>query len=434
MKENTNLFVDRATGSILGLALGDALGTSVEFKKRDSFPPLDDIVGGGPFNLQPGEWTDDTSMTLCLIDSYLACGQHDASDQLNRYTNWWQHGENSATGTCFDIGHTVETALRKYSITGDTDCATNDELSAGNGSLMRIAPVAIFYSPYRGFTLEQALNMAKLCSQTTHAEQRCIDACQLMVCLLYKIFEQSDLSLNKLALLNSIKGDLQGLHPEIQAIANGKYFDKTRDEIKSSGFVVHSLEAALWCFYNTNTFKQGALLAANLGEDADTIAAIYSQLAGAFYGYKQLPSEWLKKLAWHDDIKQKTGFLATIPSQSQIKVFLIKLAQISLSSTGEVSQLLYEHHIISPYVNWPQYPHRDLIHSLFEDSKETTQCQARKIDFLSSLDLSECVKVITVVVRAERFTCFTLKQFIDGGLMQLWLNRLKEITEIDMGL
>src|SRR5512145_652490 len=110
---------DRFHGCLLGLAAGDATGTTVEFQPRGSFPPVVDMIGKGPFNLQPGQWTDDTSMALCLATSLVRAGGFDATDQMNRYCNWYKEGYLSSTGHCFDIGNTVRQALHRYIETGD---------------------------------------------------------------------------------------------------------------------------------------------------------------------------------------------------------------------------------------------------------------------------------------------------------------------------
>ncbi|PMH44650.1 hypothetical protein BCU68_12440 [Vibrio sp. 10N.286.49.B3] len=312
--------LDKAQGAMIGLALGDALGTTLEFKPKDSYSPLTDIVGGGPFRLKAGNWTDDTSMMLCLADSLLAQGEHDADDQMNRYCQWWQDGSNSVTGTCFDIGNTVAEALNYFQETGCANAGSTSEYSAGNGSLMRLAPVAIFNSVFRNASPEAVIEAAKLSSITTHAEQRAIESCQIMAWLLYQIFDDTEQALDKKSLFSFLSNywGSANIHQDLINIVNGSFITKSREEIRGTGFVVHSLEAALWSFANSNSFKEGALLAANLGEDADTTAAIYGQLAGAFYGYSQLPSTWLEKLAWHYHIKEKAMLLMLTPSKDKL--------------------------------------------------------------------------------------------------------------------
>ena len=138
----------RYQGCLLGLAVGDALGTTVEFKPPGSFTPLADIVGGGPFGLEPGEWTDDTSMALCLAESLIEKNGFDPHDQMERYCKWYREGYMSSNGKCFDIGNTVRTALEIFEETGDHISGPTDSRSAGNGSIMRLAPVPLLFANF----------------------------------------------------------------------------------------------------------------------------------------------------------------------------------------------------------------------------------------------------------------------------------------------
>ncbi len=173
---------ERYRGALLGLACGDAVGTTVEFKPRGSFQPLTDMVGGGPFNLKPGQWTDDTSMALCLAESLLNKNGFDATDQIGRYLNWWKWGYLSSTGECFDIGMTVSQALSQYQQTGEPFAGSADPYTAGNGSLMRLAPVVLFYFP----DVEQVRKFAADSSRTTHAAPEAIECCLLFAELIGK--------------------------------------------------------------------------------------------------------------------------------------------------------------------------------------------------------------------------------------------------------
>jgi ADP-ribosyl-[dinitrogen reductase] hydrolase len=140
---------DRFRGCLLGLTIGDAVATTLEFKQPKSFKPISDMVGGGPFRLKPGEWTDDTSMALCLATSLVEKNGFDPKDQMNRYCRWWKTGYLSSNGRCFDIGNTVAEALQLYQKTGDPIAGSTNPHSAGNGSIMRLAPVPMFYLVFR---------------------------------------------------------------------------------------------------------------------------------------------------------------------------------------------------------------------------------------------------------------------------------------------
>ncbi len=292
---------DRIRGALLGLAVGDALGATVEFKPRGSFAPLTDIMGGGPFGLKPGEWTDDTSMALCLAESIVETQSFNATDQLGRYVRWRRDGHLSSNGRCFDIGIQTRAALHKFETTGLLTCGPVDEKSSGNGSLMRLSPVAMAF--YRQPAV--AIDLAAESSRTTHGSPLCVDACRYFAALLLGAFVGIGKSQLLAAEFTPVRGlwSQSPLHPKIAAIARGSWKHKTESDIKSSGFVVHTLEAAIWAFANTESYEQAVLKAANLGDDADTTAAVCGQLAGAFYGASGIPQRWLAVLALRNTIE-----------------------------------------------------------------------------------------------------------------------------------
>jgi ADP-ribosylglycohydrolase len=285
----------RAQGALLGLAVGDALGTTLEFTgPLDPFTPqVTRIVGGGPFKLPPGGWTDDTSMALCLGQSLVAMGGCDPRDQIERYVRWWLRGENSVTGRCFDIGNATRGALQRYRDTGDPFAGDPSPNAAGNGSLMRLAPVALAAA-----SEAQAIEWAALQSRTTHATRECLDACRLYARLIWRALHGAP----KSELLNPAAGDGLELAPAVAAVACGSYRQKQPPAIKGTGYVVDALEAALWAFHTCETFEAGAVLAVNLGQDADTTGAIFGQLAGAHYGLEGIPAEWRQTVLWADQI------------------------------------------------------------------------------------------------------------------------------------
>lgn len=293
---------DRFRGCLLGLAVGDAVGTTVEFMPRGSFSPVTDMVGGGPFNLNPGEWTDDTSMALCLATSLVLLGTFDPTDQMNRYYDWYNNGYLSSTGKCFDIGRTVRQALHQFKHSGEPFSGSTDPLSAGNGCLMRLAPVPMFYFPNR----EQILYFSIESSRTTHGSSECLEASRLFGDILFRALSGQ----SKLDVL--LTSELESTSSCILSIARGDYRNKSINRIRGTGYVVDSLEAALWCFWRTESFEQAILTAANLGDDADTTAAICGQVAGAYYGETGIPARWLEKLTWREKIAELAEQLGTV--------------------------------------------------------------------------------------------------------------------------
>jgi ADP-ribosylglycohydrolase len=292
---------DRYRGCLLGLATGDALGTTLEFKSPGSFQPLKEMVGGGPFRLKPGEWTDDTSLALCLATSLLDTGRFDPADQMDRYCRWRDDGYMSSNGICFDIGTTTNRALSKYQETGNPYSGSKDPRAIGNGSIMRLAPIPLFYTR----DPKTAIGYCAESSRTTHGDIRCIDACRYLGALIIGALngETKDTLLSDR--YSPVPGlwDKEPLCPEILEIADGSFKNKEPPEIAGTGYVVKSLEAALWAFNKSNSFEEGCLLAVNLGDDADTTGAVFGQLAGAYYGYSGIPYRWTEKLALKNDLE-----------------------------------------------------------------------------------------------------------------------------------
>ncbi|HEY1013652.1 MAG TPA: ADP-ribosylglycohydrolase family protein [Herpetosiphonaceae bacterium] len=287
--------IERYRGSLLGLAAGDAVGASVEFKPPGTFPPVTDMLGGGPFDLQPGQWTDDTSMALCLAESLVVCQGFDPADQLRRYARWLREGYLSSTGRYFDSGRTVRGAISRFLKTGEPYGGDTDEWSAGNGSLMRLAPVALRYAAQP----RAAVEWAAASSRTTHGAPAAVDACRYFAGLIVGALTGA----SKDELLAPLFAPFPGcweaapLAAEVREVAEGSFKRRQPPEIEATGYVIRSLEAALWAFCNSSSFAEGCLLAVNLGYDADTTAAVYGQLAGAFYGEAAIPAPWRERLA-----------------------------------------------------------------------------------------------------------------------------------------
>lgn len=295
---------DRAYGCLVGLAVGDALGTTLEFKQRDTYAHITDMVGGGPFNLEAGIWTDDTSMALALGEALLASAAKGSvfspEEAQRRFVDWWRNGVFSPTGRCFDIGIATRQALAQFEKTGDPISGSADPYSAGNGSLMRLAPVAIWGTNEGPAVVAR---VARRQSMTTHAADACLDACEAYALILRDAILGSNLE-------EVLAAPFRSYGPEIAPIVAGSWRRKSRDQIASSGFVAHSLEAAIWSVANTKSFDEAVLLAANLGDDADTTAAIAGQLAGAIYGASSIRRSWLDKLAWREKIEALARRLA----------------------------------------------------------------------------------------------------------------------------
>ena len=278
---------NRALGALVGLAVGDALGAPLEFCPRGSFTPVAAMTAGGEHGMRRGEWTDDTAMALCLAESLIECRGFDARDQMERYWRWSREGYNSTREQAFGIGRTVASAIDHYRCTGEPFAGPDDPWTAGNGSIMRLAPVVIYYLSRP----DDAVRYAAESSRTTHQAEEAIQACWLMAHLMcraiYGVQSKAELFLHS---------PLRDHAVLLAEIAGRAYLDKQEEQIQGSGYVVESLEAALWCFETTDSFEDAVLKAVNLGDDADTTGAVCGQIAGAYYGLDAIPARWVEEL------------------------------------------------------------------------------------------------------------------------------------------
>ena len=288
---------DRAVGAMIGLAVGDALGAAIEFQTKPHFALLDDMRDGGPHHLKRGQWTDDTAMALALADSLLHDPALDANDLMTRFQDWYEGGIYSCTGTCFDIGNTTRSALMRFKRDHSPLAGSSSASASGNGALMRLAPVAVCHWSRR----EEMLRVAELQTRTTHGSPATLTASATFAAMLANAIAGQGLA-DILAgdAASRIDGGWRGLH---------------RDRIQGSGYVVKSLQAAVWAVSRTTDFRSAVLLAANLGDDADTTAAIAGQLAGAVYGLSGIPGEWLEVLAWRERLEQTAQELFELGQQ-----------------------------------------------------------------------------------------------------------------------
>jgi ADP-ribosyl-[dinitrogen reductase] hydrolase len=299
--------LEYAQGCLAGLAVGDALGTTLEFTTPGSFKPLTNMIGGGPFHLKAGQWTDDTSMALCLAESLIECGGFDLRDQMERYVRWWLDGHmSSSKAGCFDIGNTVRKALSSFRLDGIAASGSTDKFSAGNGSIMRLAPVSIFFAD-----ADEAIYHAAESSRGTHQAATCLDACRYLSGIIWGLLHGATKEEVLASFYHPTGRTWVGMDPDIAKIAAGSFKEKSPPAIRGTGYVVQSLEAALWAFHRSKNFEEGALMAVNLGEDADTTGAVYGQIAGAFYGLDGIPAGWLEKLHGRDMILDFANKLLT---------------------------------------------------------------------------------------------------------------------------
>ncbi|UJR24094.1 hypothetical protein I4U23_027061 [Adineta vaga] len=343
---------NRIIGSLIGLAIGDALGASVEFRPQQYLVanPVKSMEGGGTWGLEAGQWTDDTSMALCLASSLIVENGFNPYNQMVRYKWWHKYGYLSSTGHCFDIGQATRQALKEFSLRQqilkisyrcrneyETDTLTLDSVertkdfnlncgepdSAGNGALMRLAPVPLFYFQSPSIAIEYAGRSALL----THPHKKAVDACRYYAALIIATLQGStkeDLFDKDFYVKHKEWFGEEILHEDIHTIIQGSFkkpggYD---DGIRGKGYIINALEAALWAFWSDgDSFEKGACAAVNLGDDTDTTAAIYGQLAGAFYGYNKIPKEWMEKLYARDLIVTMGEWLHFQGTQRQLDYY-----------------------------------------------------------------------------------------------------------------
>ena len=283
----------------MGLVVGDAVGTTNEFQPAGSFEPITDMVGGGVFGLEPGQWTDDTSMALCLADSLLAQGRYDSFDVMERYDRWYKEGYRSSTGTCFDIGNQVTRSLWDFREQQRVPTSAERTTSAGNGAIMRLAPMVI--AGFRSRSPREVVETARLSARETHFSVEAEAATEVFAALLV--------------------GALLGWSPQqlmdVSWASTGAAFDEMAArvispdpqvraswEAETSGYIVNGLRLAVHGLLDFPSFKDATLAIANMGGDSDTNAAIYGQLGGAFYGIEGIPASWRERVYLGDEIDQ----------------------------------------------------------------------------------------------------------------------------------
>lgn len=297
---------------IMGFAVGDALGAPAEFGERwmRDMDPVKEMRSGGIFDVPEGGWTDDTSMTIAILESLK--NDFNPEDMMKRFISWYRTGEYSWCGKPIGVGKQILRALEQYEENGDINtCGCGTEMDNGNGSLMRMLPVCLYgyMKQKRGeLRIEDVLCRIYQASALTHAHMRSKVACGLYYFLVVAILDKRG-DIRECICYGLKQGvDYYVSEPELCYFTRLNDFKSfcqiDRDSIKSSGYVVDTLEAVIWCLVTTDTFKDCLLKAVNLGLDTDTIAALAGGLAGLYYGYDEIPKEWLEVLKLRGELEQ----------------------------------------------------------------------------------------------------------------------------------
>lgn len=250
---------DKIKGMIFGLIVGDCLGAYLEFTSKDNHEFITDFKNGGPHRLRAGDWTDDTAMTLAIMDSIVCCnGEVVSKDIMEKFYNWYNKGEYSSNGRCFDIGYATIRALESWKF----KIYQNQSESKGNGSIMRIAPTIALDFIDNNYDYKHSLKVSNLTHNNLYVQYVVKSMCDV-------IFEH----------LNGERTTKKSIY-------------KSRKEVSNSGIAGDTFNAALWAFNESESFEDGLIKAVNLGGDSDSIGAVYGQIAGSYYGYNAIPNRW----------------------------------------------------------------------------------------------------------------------------------------------
>lgn len=303
---------------IVGHAIGDALGVPVEFMSREKIAhdPVAEMRGYGTHHQPPGTWSDDTSMTLCLLESIVRLERIDYKDIMDNFVSWLRRAEFTATGITFDVGIASQAAIHHYEQGClPLACGGSGEYDNGNGSLMRIAPLAIYLWQHNISTVKDVLKEAHHISRLTHAHPRSQMACGIYTLIAMNLLrgqpplEAIEKGLSEAHAFYERESEFAREVPHYGRLWNfGSFAGLAKADIRSSGYVVDTLEASLWCLANTKNYREAVLAAVNLGNDTDTIGAIVGGLAGLAYGWEDIPQEWknsLIKLDYMEELCQK---------------------------------------------------------------------------------------------------------------------------------
>ena len=430
---------EKIFGGIIGLCVADALGVPVEFECRESLAsnPVTDMRGGGTYDQRPGTWSDDTSLTLCLLDSLT--GGHDYTDIMNKFSAWDNGGEYTARGTPFGIGLTTSEALLRFAHgTEPLMCGGRSENNASNGSLMRILPLAFYLHSLYGddFTdSDEAFDIIHNVSSLTHAHKRCLIACGLYISIAGRLLADSDM---EIAIHNGLerakkyyesKSEYREELHHFERIFSSDFRNLPQESIKSSGYVVDTLEAALWCILNTDSYQICVLKAVNLGEDTDTVAAVAGGLVGMGNGISLscIPKEWMAQVARLDYIKELC------------LAFYVSLRKASLQNL--CSYIPYFENV-DPDVAYYYNPggkfgeflndfHKSGIAS-FNYTITMNKIYAGDLKSIESADLETLATFFTGCIRAEDLCSGMWSLYIRDGVFLAILRRLEVLLQADI--
>lgn len=424
---------------IMGLCVGDVLGVPVEFVDRKTLMnnPVTDMRAYGTYNQPAGTWSDDTSLILCLTDS-LSKGL-DYKDMMNNFSKWFNMGEYTPYGEVFDVGGTTREALMRYKKgINPLECGGTSEYSNGNGSLMRILPILFYLNSLYGTEFmenDEAFQIIHNISSLTHGHKRSQIACGIYISVATELIGKMDLKLAiKSGIFKAIEYYRESKHysDELKHFKrlDSNHFEKIPiDEIRSSGYVVHTLEAAIWCLLNTKSYKDCVLRAVNLGSDTDTVAAVAGGLAGLYYGYDDIPKEWLDTIARREYIEDLCNQLYNAVTRTSIEKLYAYIPFFETATKENVcnwsgGEKLGKNSFTMPY---PEYD--STLNKFIKEVYKTNLIRYDYLDFINKYGLYSCREMVGAINDAD---LELLKAILTGYVRQerfndgLWVNAVED--------
>ena len=285
---------------VFGFAIADAVGVPAEFKSRStlSIRPITDMIGYGTHSQPEGTWSDDSSMTIATLDSINECNGLNYDDMMKKFSEWERESKYTATGEFFDIGISTSNAIYQYNHGVEpTKCGGTGVRENGNGSLMRILPI-VLYLHEQELPYDEETRIINECSSLTHGHEISKMGCRVYADYIKSILDgkSKEESLENLSMIDYSQYYSVDTIKFYERILDGTIVTEPENKIKSTGFVVDTLEASIWCAHNTKDYKTSVLRAVNLGDDTDTVGAVTGSITGLLYGYENIPKDWRKKL------------------------------------------------------------------------------------------------------------------------------------------
>ncbi len=453
MKKGSEPMRNNILDGIMGLCVADAIGVPVEFLSRERLKakPVSNMQGFGTHNQPIGTWSDDTSMTLCLVDS-LASGL-DYKDILTKFQSWLNEGAYTPHGDVFDVGIATRQAIRRFMAgTEPLKCGGLGERDNGNGSLMRILPLLFYIQSLYGTDFEEvdeSFNIIHDVSSLTHAHKRSQLACGIYISVASMLIGNMDLKIAvELGIYKATEYYKRSKHEfkeeisKFSRILDKGFQEKDERDIKSSGYVVDTLEAAIWCLLNSNSYKECVLMAVNLGNDTDTVAAVAGGLAGLYYGYESIPIEWINQIVRRDYIEELSNRLHLSLMKNSVErltAFIPYFENVNKENVCRWSggEKIVDNHFTMPYPVYKRsinnfieivyksnllcYDYLDVIQKYGLDN--TAEMNVA----IDNADLELALAILTGYVRQERFCDGLWESAVQDKMFLKILKRLEQL-------